>query len=306
MGSNQAPDLNRVGIFLKVLEEGGFTKAAKALGLPKSSVSRSVALLEQELRARLLRRTSRSVAPTEAGVAFYERAARGMSLFAEAREAVVALDAELRGPIRITTAVDLAVWRLAPVVSAFVERHPGVLIDVVLTGRVVDLLEEGFDFAIRAGQVRDESLIARRLPPAEFALYASPSYVERHGQPRRVAELAKHRCVLFRSGRGRTAWELRTSKGTTERVEVHGSVNTDDFSFATQAVVAGAGIGLLPAFVAMAGGGTRLVRILPRYYWSGGVVNLVYPAERYMPRRSVMFRDFLVEHAMEWKGLAPE
>src|SRR5690242_5915583 len=119
MASKQAPDLHRVGTFLKVVDEGGFTRAAHALGLPKSSVSRSVALLEQELRARLLRRTSRKVSLTEAGAAFYERAARGMSLLAEAREAVVELDAELRGPIRITASVDMAVWRLAPIVAAF-------------------------------------------------------------------------------------------------------------------------------------------------------------------------------------------
>src|SRR5207344_72711 len=209
-------------------------KAAQALGLPKSSVSRSVALLEHELRARLLRRTSRSVAPTEAGAAFYERASRGMALLSEAREAVVELDAELRGPIRITTSVDMAVWRLAPLVAEFVDRHPAVLIDVMLTGRAVDLLEEGVDFALRAGQLRDENLVARKLPAAELALYAAPAYLEQHGAPRRVADLAKHRCVLFRAGRGRATWSLRTAKGPEETVQVQGSINFEDFSFATQ------------------------------------------------------------------------
>ncbi|MFT3922426.1 MAG: LysR family transcriptional regulator [Myxococcales bacterium] len=303
MSESTAPDLNRVGIFLKVVEAGGFTAAAKELGLPKSSVSRAVALLEQELRARLLRRTTRKVAPTEAGAAFYERASRGMALLGEAREAVVELDAELRGPIRVTTAVDLAVWRLAPVVSAFVEQHPAVMIDVVLTGRRVDLLEEGFDFALRAGNLQDESLVARRLPPAEFALYAASSYLERHGVPKRVAELSRHRCVVFRSPGGRTRWELHGEKGAPEFVDVVGALNVDDFSFATQAVVAGAGIGLLPAFVAEAAGGERIRRVLPRYFWPGGHVHLVYPAERYMPRRCVAFRDFVVEHAMRWSTL---
>jgi DNA-binding transcriptional LysR family regulator len=305
MSQDRALDLNRVSIFLKVVEEGGFTKAAKALGLPKSSVSRSVALLEQELRARLLRRTSRSVATTEAGAAFYERASRGMSLISEAREAVVELDAELRGPIRITAAVDFAVWRLAPAIAEFAERHAGVLIDVVLTGRAVDLVEEGFDFALRAGQLRDENLVARKLPPAEFALFASSTYTEQHGQPRRVSDLAEHRCVLFRAARGRALWSLRTAKGTAEEVVVQGSVNTDDFSFATQAVIAGAGIGLLPEFVASAAGGGRLLRVLPRHFWSGAPMHLLYPAERYMPRRCSVFRDFLLEHASRWSGLAP-
>ncbi len=183
MGHVQAPDLNRVSIFLKVVEAGGFTAAARELGLPKSSVSRAVALLEQELRARLLRRTSRKVTATEAGAAFYERASRGMALLGEAREAVTELHVELRGPIRVTTAVDLAVWRLAPVIAAFVELHPAVLIDVVLTGRTVDLLEEGFDFAIRAGSLRDENLVARKLPAAEFALYALQGLPRTTGRP---------------------------------------------------------------------------------------------------------------------------
>jgi len=303
MTQARAPDLNRVGIFLKVVDEGGFTKAAKALGLPKSSVSRSVALLEQELRARLLRRTSRSVAPTEAGLAFYEKAARGMALLGEAREAVSELDAELRGPIRITTAADLAVWRLAPVVAEFVDRHPAVLVDVLLTGRTVDLLDEGVDFALRVGELRDENLVARKLPAAEFALYAAPAYLQRQGAPRRVADLANHRCVLFRGVRGRATWTLRTAQGAEETVEVHGSINIDDFSFATQTVISGAGIGLLPAFVAQAAGGERLSRVLPRYYRSGSPMHLVYPAERYMPRRCAVFRDFLLEHTVKWLSL---
>jgi DNA-binding transcriptional LysR family regulator len=303
MTQTNAPDLNRVGIFLKVVEEGGFTKAARALGLPKSSVSRSVALLEEELRARLLRRTSRTVAPTEAGAAFYERASRGMALLGEAREAVAALDADLRGPIRITTSVDMAVWRLAPVVAEFVKRHPGVLIDLLLTGRAVDLLEEGVDFALRAGPLRDEKLVARKLPAAEFALYASPAYLAEHSEPGRVADLAKHRCVLFRPVHGRATWTLHTAKGVQETVEVQGSVSFDDFSFATQTVISGAGIGLLPAFVAEAAGGNRLTRVLPRHYWAGGQVHLVYPPERYMPRRCAVFRDFLLERAAKWSTL---
>jgi len=303
MTQTNAPDLNRVGIFLKVVEEGGFTKAARALGLPKSSVSRSVALLEEELRARLLRRTSRTVAPTEAGAAFYERASRGMALLGEAREAVVALDAELRGPIRITTSVDMAVWRLAPVVAEFVSKHPAVLIDLLLTARTVDLLEEGVDFALRAGQVRDENLVARKLPAAEFALYASPAYLKQHGEPRGVADLAQHRCVLFRAGGGRATWTLRTAKGAEQTVDVQGSVTFDDFTFATQTVMSGAGIALLPAFVAQAAGGDRLTRVLPRHYWPGGPVHLVYPPERYMPRRCVVFRDFLLDRAATWSVL---
>ncbi|AKF08926.1 LysR family transcriptional regulator [Sandaracinus amylolyticus] len=285
-------DLHRAAIFVKVVDERGFTAAARALDLPKSSVSRAVALLEQELGARLLRRSTRSVALTEAGAAFYERASRGLAALSEAREAVVDLEATLRGPIRVTTAVDAGVWLLAPVVGAFVAQHPDVLVDVVLTGRVVDLGEEGIDLALRAGPIRDDTLVARRLPRVDFALVASRAYLDANGTPKRVAELAQHRCVLFRGVRGRATWTLTGPRGE-ESVEVRGVVNADDFSFAHQAVAAGAGIGLLPAFDGITG--ADVVRVLPRYGAPGAPFHLVYPSARYVPRRVAVFRDFLLE-----------
>ncbi len=298
-----AVDLNRVAVFLKVVDEGGFTAAARVLGVPKSSVSRSVALLEEELKIRLLNRTSRLVTPTDAGRAFYERAARGMSLFSEAREAAVDLGKELRGPIRITTAVDLAMWKLAPLVQSFVAAHPAVSIDVVMTTRVVNLLEEGFDFALRAGSLRDESVVARKLPPTQFALYAAPSYLARCGRPRRVCDLAQHRCVLFRAPSGRAVWQLESKTGS-ESVEVRGQINADDFNFCTQLLVAGAGIGLVPSFVAESAGAS-LTRVLPQFAAPGAPLHLVYPAERYMPQRSIVFRDHVLAQVERPSKLRP-
>ncbi|HEY8432432.1 MAG TPA: LysR family transcriptional regulator [Sandaracinaceae bacterium] len=287
-------DLNRVAIFVKVVEEGGFTAAARALGLPKSSVSRAVALLESELGARLLRRSTRAVAMTEAGAAFYDRASRGLGALFEAREAVMELESAVRGTIRVTASVDVGVWMLAPLVARFARHYPEVLVDVVLTGRVVDLVEESFDLAVRAGSVGDEGLAARRLVPAvDFGLYAARSYLERHGVPRRAPELASHRCVLFRASRGRARWTLTGPRGE-ETVEVSGGVSADDFSFALECVASGAGIGLLPSFVAERGGAGQLVRVLPKHVARGAPLHLVYPADRYLPRRVALFRDFLV------------
>src|SRR4051812_38130321 len=165
-------DLNRAAIFVRVVDEGGFSAAARALRLPKSSVSRAVSLLEEELGARLLQRSTRKVRLTEAGTAFYERASRGIAGVEEAAAAVADLQGSLRGPIRITAPADAGVWLLAPLVARFVSLHPAVHIDVVLTTRVVDLVAEGFDFALRAAPLRDSSLIARKLAPIEVALYA--------------------------------------------------------------------------------------------------------------------------------------
>jgi DNA-binding transcriptional LysR family regulator len=286
-------DLNRVAIFIRVVEARGFTAAARALGLPKSSVSRAVALLEDELGTQLLRRSTRAVTLTEAGSAFYERAARGLEAVAEAREAMVELEREVRGPIRVTAPVDAGAWLLAPLVATFLERHPGVQIDVVLTARVVDLVEERIDLALRAGSVGDPALIARRLAPMRAALYAAPSYLEARGHPQDVAALAEHRSVVFRGERSGTTWTLEGPSGEAS-VQVEGALVADDYAFVCTAVVAGAGIGLLPEFLA-AENRDRLVHVLPAYSTAGSELHLVYPAGPYLPRRVALLRDFLVE-----------
>lgn len=286
-------NLQRVAIFVRVVEDGGFTAAAKTLGLPKSSVSRAVSLLEQELSARLLRRSTRKITLTEAGSTFYERASRGLAAVEEAREAVVDLEAQIRGTIRITASVDAGVWILAPIIAAFAERHPAVLVDVALTARVVDLVEERFDLGLRAGPMRDETLVAKRLPSLDFAVYASAAYIERHGAPSVVRELAQHRCVLFRAPAGRATWTLSGPRGS-ESVDVKGAVIADDFSFALQSVACGAGLGLLPMFVAERGGTGRVTRVLPNHGAAGAEVHLVHPAGRYLPRRVAALRDFVM------------
>jgi DNA-binding transcriptional LysR family regulator len=286
-------DLNRVAIFARVVEARGFTAAARALGLPKSSVSRAVALLEEELGTQLLRRSTRALTLTEAGSAFYERAARGLEAMTEARDAVVALEEHVRGPIRITAPVDAGAWLLGPLIATFLERHPEVRIEVVLTGRIVDLVQEGIDLALRAGPLRDPELIARRLAPLALGLYASPAYLDARGAPESVAALAEHRCVVFRGQRGGAVWTLEGPAGA-ESVEVEGALRADDFAFLAAAVIAGAGIGLLPELVAAESGG-RLVRVLPDRSVAGGGLHLVYPPAPFLPRRVALFRDFLVE-----------
>ncbi len=288
-------DLNRVAVFVRVVEEHGFTAAARALSLPKSSVSRSVALLEAELGVRLLQRSTRRVSLTEAGAAFYERAARGLAGVGEAAAAVADMQGALRGPIRVTAPVDAGERLLAPAVARFVRRHPRVHVELVLTGRVVDLVEEGFDLALRAGGLRDGSLVARKVGESEGGVFASPRYLTKRGTPARVEDLARHRCVLFRPTRGRATWALR-GPGGEERVEVGGPLGVDDLSFVRRALLDGVGVGLLPSFMcARDVERGRLVRVLPEYRAFGAPIHLVYPSGRYVPRRVVAFRDFLLD-----------
>lgn len=292
-------NFNRIAVFVRVVDEQGFTAAAQALGLTKSSVSRSVALLEEALGTRLLHRSTRSVKLTEAGTAFYEQASRGLAGVEDAAARIVDLRSAVCGTIRITAPVDVSVAVLEPVIARFLRRHPAVHFDVVLTGRVVDLVEEGFDLAVRAGPLRDSALIARRLGHIESALHASPRYLDRAGLPGSIEDLARHQCILFRATRGRVTWTLRGPSGD-ETVEVKGPISVDDLSFARRAVLEGVGVGLLPTFLCtreVERG--RLVRVLPSHTAPGALLNLVYPSAKYLPHRVAVFRDFLVARLAE-------
>jgi DNA-binding transcriptional LysR family regulator len=295
-------DLNRAAVFVRVVDEGGFTAAARVLRLPKSSVSRSVALLEEDLGARLLQRSTRKLRLTEAGSAFYERASRGLAGVQEAAAAVADLQGLLRGPIKITAPVDAGVWLLSPLVARFVAEHPGVHIELVLTTRMVDLVAEGFDFALRAGVLTDSRLVARRLRASPLGLYASPDYLKQRGTPLKVIDLLNHDCVMFRPDRGRARWKLTGPDGE-QTLEVRGPVGADDFTFLQRMVAAGSGIGLLPGFLCQAGVGRgELVRVLPDYTWAAGDFHLVYPSARYLPQRAAAFRDFLLQELGEPQG----
>ncbi|MCK6550449.1 LysR family transcriptional regulator [Myxococcota bacterium] len=288
-------DLNRVALFRRVVEDGGFSAAARTLGMPKSSVSRAVSELEAELGVRLLQRTTRSVRLTDAGHVFHERAVRGLAGLEEAEAAVRELKGKLEGTIRITAPLDAGLVLLEPAVSAFVRAHPGVYVDVVVTARVVDLVAEGFDLAFRAGVVRDGSLVAKKVGRTTSRLFAAPAYLERRGAPKALAELAAHDCVLFRPVRGRATWALGGPAGR-EEVDVSGPLGADDLSFVRRAVASGLGIGLLPAFiVAREVARKRLVHVLPDYAAEGAPLSLVYPSARHLPRRVAVFRDFLAE-----------
>lgn len=288
-------DLNHVSAFVRVVQDGSFTAAAKALGLPKSSVSRSIAQLEQDLGVRLLHRTTRKLHLTDAGAAFHNRVSRALADIDEAKSATADLQRELRGPIRLTAPVDLGVWAVASIVSRFVRRHPDVEIETKLAARVVDLVGEGFDLGVRAGPLRDQSLIARRVGGLEMGLYASSKYVARRGQPASFDDIASHDCVMLRSENGTMGWTLTGPDNEERSVTPRGKIFADDISFLKKSVLAGGGIAFLPEFVCgreqQSG---KLVRLFPEWRLSGAALHVVYPSARYVPQRVIVFRDFLI------------
>jgi DNA-binding transcriptional LysR family regulator len=292
-------DLNLVVAFVRVIESGSFTAAATALGLPKSSVSRRVTALEKALGVRLVQRSTRKLVLTEAGRVYFERARAGLAGLTEASLAAADMSQEVAGLIRFSAAAD-GTGLLAGILAAFVARYPKVQLDVILTPRRVDLVTEGVDLALRAGHLADSSLVARRLGFSDLGLFASRAYLRRAGKPVRVSDLVRHRFVLYGPAAHRDTLRLDGPQGV-ETVKVSGPLIVDEMSFARDAVVAGIGIGLIPALFFSTPPGARrrpatdVVRVLPAHGVRGVDVHLVSPPTGYEPTRVTLFRDFLTE-----------
>ena len=199
-------ELDDLRAFVGVVEAGGFSRAAARLGLAKSIVSRRVARLEASLGgARLLARTTRGVSPTEAGAAFHARCVRVLAELDEAREEVAGREAELVGTLRLAAPLSFGIAHLAPALARFAAEHPRLALDVAYSDRMVDLVAERFDAAVRIGALVDSSLVARRLAPVRLVAVASPAYLERRGVPETPADLARHDCLVYSAGAEGTA-----------------------------------------------------------------------------------------------------
>lgn len=292
-------DLNHVAVFVRVVEAGSFTAAGESLGLPKSSVSRTVARLEEDLGVRLLQRTTRSLHLTDTGRTYYERARNAIASLDEAAGVASDEGTVPRGVVRMTAPGGFGGNELAEVLVEFARRYPEIHVELALTGRYVDLVEEGFDIALRGGKLEDSSLIAKRLGKTDFGLFAAPRYLEERGTPTSLDDLAAHACVLHHARGGRAEWTLTDEAGVATTLDVRGAISVDETDFVRQAVEAGAGIGLLPLMVAAkcaaAGFGNRLVRVLPAYARRGGAIHVVTPPLENLPRRARLLRDFLIE-----------
>ncbi|GEJ56003.1 LysR family transcriptional regulator [Anaeromyxobacter diazotrophicus] len=285
-------DLNLLTIFEAVARTSSFSAAARELGMPKSSASRGVARLENELGVQLLFRTTRQVSLSAAGTALYDRVTPLLRSVKAVLGEVPEREEAPSGTLRVTAPVDLGVLFLAAVATRYTARHPAVSLDLHLTGRVVDLVGEGFDVALRvAPKLTDSTLVVRRAAPILLRLYASPLYLARRGTPRSEADLDAHEWVVFRGGPQQLRVTApRPAPGRAARIVC------DDLLFVRDAVRAGAGVGLLPTFVAepdlVAG---QLVRVVPRYERAAGSLFLVTPAAKHVAPKVTAFRDLVLE-----------
>jgi DNA-binding transcriptional LysR family regulator len=291
-------DLNLITAFVRVVEGQSFTEAGKALGLPKSSVSRRVSELEKELGVRLLNRTTRKLTLTEAGRTYFEQAERALLGLDAAAEAASGLDREPRGIVRLTVPMEIGLMSMSELLAGFTRQYPDINVELSLDSRQVNLAEEGFDVGIRTGRSLDATVVMRRLGSIEVGLFASTEYVARHGSPQSLEELAVHDCVLLRGQQQKATWRLDGPDGAVSIVEVHGRISTDEPLFVWQAVASGLGIGLLPlhAVSTCTEGGkiAPLVRVLPEYAVRGAELQVVTPSGAKRPHRVTLLRDYLV------------
>lgn len=285
-------DLNRAVTFVRVVETGGFTRAAEALGVPTSSVSRSVAKLERELGVALLERTTRHVGLTDAGRAFFERARDALVGLDQASELALDAVSEANGVVRVAAPPDFGPLAGATVAD-ILARYPRLRIELAFTPRGAELVGDLVDVAIAFGKLPDSELVAKKLGQNVHKLYAAPAYLAARGTPRTIAELAAHDVALSRAVAGDARWELRGPKGI-ERVDVTARLVADHLQFVMDATLAGAGIAQLPVFLAEQHVAKRaLAPVLPRYEIDTPLYVLTHAA-RHLPHRVALVRDALV------------
>ena len=294
--------LDDMRLFHALAQLGSFTAAARALGIPKQTMSRRIAGLERHLGVQLVHRTTRSLRITQIGAAYAERCAELVRLADDANQAVRDADQVPRGVLRISADPLFGEAFVGDLVIEQATRWPELGIEVAFTRRRVDLIEEGFDVAFRVGEVDDARLSATRLGPARVRYCAAPSYLRKHGRPADPDELARHECLLVASADQHVRWPMHRD-GRVVAVSVRGRLRFDSFAIAHRAALQGLGIAIFPEFACAADvAAGRLVPVVDDRPVDVGAVWLVHPAARYLTPRIRSFVELAVER---WSAQPP-
>lgn len=283
-------------VFASVVEAGSFAKAADRLDLSRGMTSRYVAQVERQLGARLLNRTTRRLSLTEAGNDYYRRAVQVLALVDEAQRAIGGRASEPMGTLRVNTSIAFGVRHAGAAIHAFLQRFPGIKVDLALNDRQVDLVEEGFDLALRIARRVDPGLVARPITRARLVACASPAYLRRHGTPRSPADLTRHNCLTYAYSGVQTEWHF-ARKGREQSVKATGNLHANNGDVLATAAAAGLGIVVQPSFMVHEHLRTRkLVRILEDWEADPLTIFAVYPNRQFLPSKVRCFIDFMVEY----------
>lgn len=287
-------DLNEIAVFIRVVQSGSFSEAAKKLGMPNSTVSYKVSCLEKRLGVTLIQRTTRKLNITPAGQQYYKKCLQGLSEIQAAEAEVAATQGEAQGLLRITAPVELGSGALPQIVSEFSLKHPKVSVEVILTERRVDLLSENVDLAIRAGDLKDSTLIAKKIGAVYFATFASPRYLKNKPELKHPRDLRQHQCIAF-TPLGAEEWRLVSNKGTLN-IPIPTRIVVNDLIMTKQLALLGNGVAFLPAHLCLSElQSGKLIRVLPE--WRSGLnpVHFVYPAQKFVTPKLSAFMAFSQE-----------
>lgn len=285
--------LTSMKVFAAVVETGSFAAASERLDMSRAMTSKYVAHLEEHLGTRLLQRTTRKLTLTESGTAYYERCVQILADISEAEEGALHLNENPRGTLRVTVPVSFGILHMGPVISAYMQQHPEVKVDIILTDRRVDLLEEGLDLAIRIGALVESGLVARKLASDRLATCAAPDYFQRHGIPKTPAELAQHNCLIYSLSSAGDEWKMTGPDGV-HTVKVSGSLRATNGDMIKLAALGGVGVIRQPLFLCgeelRAG---RLVEVLKEYKSIELGIYAVYPSRKHLSAKVRTFVDFV-------------
>ncbi|AGH94514.1 LysR family transcriptional regulator [Pseudobdellovibrio exovorus] len=290
-------NLDGIDVFVKVVQMGSFTAAAKALQMPVTTVSGKVAALEKRLGSTLLHRTTRQLNLTQAGEVFFNHCVKALDEITSAENELSLVRTEPEGLLRITTVNDMGHNLLPPLIRSYLKAYPKMSVELVLTGRLVDLARENVDLAIRAGPLKDSQLITKKFFTSRLSLWASAGYVKKHGLPQKIQDLSQHQFIQF----SRMSSPLKLVRGgKTVEVPFQTRVIADDMNAIKSFILHGEGIGVLPSFVcepeASAG---KLIPVLDEWMQSEIQVSFVYLPQRFISLKVQSFIDWLQKHRPE-------
>ncbi len=285
-----------MGTFIQVVEAGSISSAADALGVAKSAVSRRLKELEEHLGVQLFHRTTRQMNLTETGRMYYQRAVRIMQDVQEAELQTSQAHGTLKGSLRVALPLSFSLMHLGPAISDFLQAHPQIEFDLDFNDRKVDLIEEGFDLAVRIATLPDSSLIARRLATIKSVICASPEYLASSGTPQSPDDLVSHRCLIYNLMRDFEHWHLHDSAGRLVKAKIRPYLKASNGEYLRDAAVDGLGIVLMPTFIVYKVIETgRLVPLLTDYRCPQTAAHALYPQTRHLSHRVRAFVDFLVK-----------
>ena len=288
--------LTRMRAFIDVVEAEGFSAAGRKVGRSKALLSKYVRELEDELGVLLLNRTTRQFSMTESGHTYFKRASELIQEIDGLQEIIRDTSGDVRGRIKVSAARTFADADIGQSLIDFAKQHPDIVLEVDLDDRFVDLVEEGFDLAIRITRLENSSLIARKLAPFSIRIVATPELLEKHGMPSKPQDLAALPCIVDTNGRWLSSWQFRRENGDIYSVSVNGPLEVNSPMVARAAALASLGFSILPDFIAEADlKAGRLISVLDNHLPLNGGIFAVYPHRRYLPAKVRVLVDFLAQ-----------